>query len=49
MLSAEQITGHLRHKIPVFSYDVIDSTNEAARRFLDTRSVLKIEFRCLIK
>ena len=34
MLSADAILQRMQHKIPVFSYDTIDSTSEAARRFM---------------
>ena len=34
MIYTELLTQHMRHKIPVFAYDVIDSTNEQARRVL---------------
>ena len=34
MISADAILQRMQHKIPVFSYDTVDSTSEAARRFL---------------
>ena len=34
MVCAQQIRQLLQQKIPVFAYNILDSTNEAARRFL---------------
>ena len=34
MISADAILQRMQHKIPVFSYDTVDSTSEAARQFL---------------
>ena len=34
MICRESILQQMQHQIPVFAYDIIDSTNEAARRFL---------------
>jgi BirA family biotin operon repressor/biotin-[acetyl-CoA-carboxylase] ligase len=34
MICRESILQQMQHQIPVFSFDTVDSTNEAARRFL---------------
>ncbi len=34
MIRTELITQQMQHRIPVFSFDTVDSTNEQARRFL---------------
>ncbi len=44
MIHTEQIVQQMQHKIPVFSYDTIDSTNEQARRFLQENACERAVF-----
>lgn len=44
MIHRELLMQHMQHKIPVFAYDVIDSTNQQARRVLQTEAFPRAVF-----